>query len=168
MRRSVHVMAPSVLGRPTWSGLMSFAYSLRSKDRRPGCIARAAPVGFGCLRRQPSGWLRSLRSRRARSAVLMRGATSMRRAAFHGIPPRGFTSSSCRRIEQILPGCKQSLEGEGIACGKLHRPSRKTDHLVWRFYVAAGSQRDFVFRVGSWHPRKRSLLAARFDGRQPG
>jgi hypothetical protein len=54
------------------------------------------------------------------------------------------------------------LEGEGIACGKLHRPTRKTDHPVWRFYVAAGSQRDFVSRVGSWHPRKRNLLAARF------
>ena len=56
------------------------------------------------------------------------------------------------------------LEAEGIACGKLHPPSRNTDHPVWRFYVAAGSQRDFAVRVGSWHPRKRSLLAARFGG----
>jgi hypothetical protein len=56
------------------------------------------------------------------------------------------------------------LEDEGIACGRLHRPSRNTDHPVWRFYVAAGSHRDFAVHVGSWHPRKRSLLAARFGG----
>lgn len=54
------------------------------------------------------------------------------------------------------------LDGEGIACGKLHRPSRVADHPVWRFYVAAASRRDFVSLVGSWHPRKRGLLAARF------
>lgn len=61
------------------------------------------------------------------------------------------------------------LEDEGIVCGKLHRPSRVVDHPVWRFYVAAASQRDFVSRVGSWHPRKRGLLVARFVGdQQPG
>jgi hypothetical protein len=60
------------------------------------------------------------------------------------------------------------LEMEGIACGKLHRPSRNTDHPVWRFYVAAGSHRDFVSQVGSWHPRKRGLLASWFGGQQPG
>jgi len=54
------------------------------------------------------------------------------------------------------------LEDEGIACGKLHRPSHRADHPVWRFYVAARSQRDFVACVGSWHPRKRGLLATRF------
>jgi LAGLIDADG-like domain len=58
------------------------------------------------------------------------------------------------------------LEDEGIACGKLHRPSRVADHPVWRFYVAAASQRDFVSRVGSWHPRKRDLLVARFGSLQ--
>ena len=61
------------------------------------------------------------------------------------------------------------LEEEGIVCGKLHRPSRVADHLVWRFYVVASSQRDFVSRVGSWHPRKRGLLVARFGlCQQPG
>jgi LAGLIDADG-like domain len=68
-----------------------------------------------------------------------------------------------------IANLKGILEDEGIACGKLHRPSRLADHLVWRFYVAAASQRDFVSRVGSWHPRKRSLLEARFEGfEQPG
>jgi hypothetical protein len=61
-----------------------------------------------------------------------------------------------------IAGLQAILEDEGIACGKLHRPSRTADHPVWRFYVAASSQRDFVARVGSWHPRKRSLLATRF------
>jgi hypothetical protein len=54
------------------------------------------------------------------------------------------------------------LEGEGIACGKLHCPSRSAENPVWRFYIAASSHRDFVAQVGSWHPRKRRLLATRF------
>lgn len=57
-----------------------------------------------------------------------------------------------------------ALEVEGVTCGKLHRPTRNTDHPVWRFYVAARSHRAFVAKVGSWHPRKRRLLAARFGG----
>ena len=63
---------------------------------------------------------------------------------------------------------KAILESEGIACGTLHRPSRTTDHPVWRFYVAAVAHREFIARVGTWHPRKRRLLAARVGLRQPG
>src|SRR5438552_2142895 len=52
---------------------------------------------------------------------------------------------------------KAMLEGLGIACGKLHNPSTHIDDALWRFYVAARSQRAFVENVGSWHPLKRAL-----------
>jgi hypothetical protein len=67
-----------------------------------------------------------------------------------------------QRDRRDIANLRTMLETEGIVCGKLHRPSRNADHLVWRFYVAAASHRGFVSSVGSWHPRKRSLLAARF------
>jgi LAGLIDADG-like domain len=54
------------------------------------------------------------------------------------------------------------LEQGGIRCGKLHNPSVSVDAGLWRFYVLAESQRAFIDRVGSWHPRKRRLL----DGRR--
>jgi hypothetical protein len=61
-----------------------------------------------------------------------------------------------------LTELRDVLELEGICCGRLHNPSRHRDPNLWRFYVAASSQNAFVTRVGSWHPRKRDLLAARF------
>jgi hypothetical protein len=54
------------------------------------------------------------------------------------------------------------LTHEGIECGRLHNPSRNRDPDLWRFYVAAGSHATFARKVGSWHPRKRGLLEARF------
>jgi hypothetical protein len=49
----------------------------------------------------------------------------------------------------------------GIACGALHNPSVSADPDLWRFYVRTSSHADFIERVGSWHPRKRSLLESR-------
>jgi LAGLIDADG-like domain len=60
-----------------------------------------------------------------------------------------------------IAALRATLEREGVTCGALHRPTRNTAHPVWRFYVAAGSHRSFIERVGSWHPRKRRLLATR-------
>ncbi len=95
----------------------------------------------------------------------------LRRGGWHstGMPLRGSTSSSCRRTEQISPTCGRSSKMRGLPVGSCTSPSRDADHPVWRFYVAAASHRDFVSRVGSWHPRKRGLLVAR-SGRlqQPG
>lgn len=89
-----------------------------------------------------------------------------------GIPRRAaarFYIQFVQKDRADIANLRAILEDEGIACGKLHRPSRNTDHPVWRFYVAAIAQRDFVSRVGSWHPRKRSLLVARFGQiRRPG
>jgi len=48
-----------------------------------------------------------------------------------------------------------------LECGRLHNPSVRADPDYWRFYVLANSHRSFLRRVGSWHPRKRSILDAR-------
>jgi hypothetical protein len=54
------------------------------------------------------------------------------------------------------------LMSEGMECGRIHNPSRRVDPDLWRFYVAASGHGAFAAKVGSWHPRKRSLLEARF------
>ena len=56
---------------------------------------------------------------------------------------------------------RECLEKEGIACGSLHNPSVRVDPSYWRFYVLARSHGDFCRQIGSWHPRKRSLLHER-------
>jgi hypothetical protein len=60
------------------------------------------------------------------------------------------------------------LEAEGIRCGQIHNPSRLRDPDLWRFYVVAASHGSFAAKVNSWHPRKRSLLDARFGVGQRG
>jgi hypothetical protein len=60
------------------------------------------------------------------------------------------------------------LVSEGINCGRIHNPSRLVDPDLWRFYVLASGHKAFVTRVSSWHPRKRSLLDARFGIKQRG
>ena len=51
----------------------------------------------------------------------------------------------------------------GVSCGTIHNPSKRVDPNYWRFYVAASSVTAFIGQVGSWHPRKRPLLAQRVE-----
>lgn len=46
----------------------------------------------------------------------------------------------------------------GIACGRVHNPSRRADPDYWRFYVRAASYKDFARTISSWHPEKLSCL----------
>jgi hypothetical protein len=46
----------------------------------------------------------------------------------------------------------------GIACGKVHNPSKKVDPRYWRFFIRAKSYEDFAKIIGSWHPVKRRFL----------
>ena len=61
-----------------------------------------------------------------------------------------------------LSRLRRFLIAEGISCGMLHNPSWRVDPDFWRFYVRAESLEVFARVVGSWHPRKRALLAERF------
>jgi hypothetical protein len=63
---------------------------------------------------------------------------------------------------------RMMLVSEGIDCGRIHNPSRQVDPDLWRFYVLTSGHEAFVTHVSSWHPRKRSLLDARFGIRQRG
>jgi hypothetical protein len=60
-----------------------------------------------------------------------------------------------------LSRLRRLLVAEGIGCGRLHNPSQRVDPDFWRFYVSAGYLATFGRAVGSWHPRKRAILAAR-------
>lgn len=53
------------------------------------------------------------------------------------------------------------LERLSIRCGRLHNPSVRADPHYWPFYVLSASHWTFAERIGSWHPRKRELLAVR-------
>ena len=57
-----------------------------------------------------------------------------------------------------LQRVKRYLGEFGIACGKLHNPSKKVDANYWRFFVRAKSYEDFARIIGSWHPVKRRFL----------
>jgi hypothetical protein len=57
-------------------------------------------------------------------------------------------------LEQV----KAILAVLGIACGKVHNPSKRIDPDYWRFFVRAKSHLAFASRIGSWHPVKEQLL----------
>ena len=75
-----------------------------------------------------------------------------------------FVQKDIGDIEEL----RTMLVAEGIDCGRVHNPSRRVDPHLWRFYVLTSSQRAFATKVGSWHPRKRGLLDARFGVEQRG
>jgi len=64
-----------------------------------------------------------------------------------------FAQKNRNDIEKV----KRYLEEIGVRCGKIHNPTKK-DPNYWRFFVSSRSYKDFVEKVGSWHPRKRQLL----------
>ena len=53
---------------------------------------------------------------------------------------------------------KQYLTELGIACGKIHNPSKSVDPHYWRFYIKAKSYADFAYIIGSSHPEKFKYL----------
>ncbi|HEX2026470.1 MAG TPA: LAGLIDADG family homing endonuclease [Nitriliruptorales bacterium] len=59
------------------------------------------------------------------------------------------------------------LERLSIACGRLHNPSVRIDPEYWRFYVRASGHSRFAAVVGSWHPIKARIIAARFGPARP-
>ena len=68
-----------------------------------------------------------------------------------------LTQKDKAKIEKI----KFILDVLGIKTGKIHNPSYKVDPNYWRIYILAKSQKLFVDKVGSWHPRKINILKNR-------
>ena len=60
-----------------------------------------------------------------------------------------------------LKKIKKILKDLEIQIGKIHNPSYKINPNYWRMYILADSQKLFVEKIGSWHPRKISVLSKR-------
>ena len=60
-----------------------------------------------------------------------------------------------------LKKLKKILTNLAINTGKIHNPSKKANPNYWRMYVLADSQKEFIKKIGSWHPRKRRILEKR-------
>ncbi len=68
-----------------------------------------------------------------------------------------LTQKDRAKIEKI----KFILDGLGIQTGKIHNPSYRVDPNYWRIYILAKSHKLFIEKVGSWHPKKISILKNR-------
>lgn len=81
-----------------------------------------------------------------------------------GMPRNGdsrFYIQVTQKDHHDLQQVREFLEDLGVRCGRIHNPSARVDPGYWRFYVLARAHADFAARVGSWHPGKWPVLAAR-------
>jgi intein-encoded DNA endonuclease-like protein len=60
-----------------------------------------------------------------------------------------------------LEKLRDLLNDLGIETGKIHNPSQSVDPDYWRMYILADSQRIFLAKIGTWHPRKIKVLKKR-------
>jgi len=65
-----------------------------------------------------------------------------------------FSQKNKEDLEQL----KSYMTELGIMCGKTHNPSKRIDPQYWRFYVSCKSYKEFIEKIGSWHPVKKQLL----------
>ncbi|MBT9151446.1 MAG: hypothetical protein DDT40_01639 [candidate division WS2 bacterium] len=63
--------------------------------------------------------------------------------------------------KEKLEKLKVLLNYLGIKTGKIHNPSQSVDPDYWRMYVLADSQKIFLTKIGTWHPRKIKALRKR-------
>lgn len=68
-----------------------------------------------------------------------------------------LTQNNKEKIEKL----KKLLTDLGIKTGKIHNPSRKVMPNYWRMYILASSQKTFIKKISSWHPRKIKTLRKR-------
>jgi len=61
------------------------------------------------------------------------------------------------KIEKIT----KMLNKLKVETGKIHNPSKRIDPNYWRVYVRAKSHKDFVNKIGSWHPIKSKIFQKR-------
>lgn len=63
--------------------------------------------------------------------------------------------------KEKLKKLKKILSDLGIKTGKIHNPSQSVDPDYWRMYILADSQKKFLTKIGTWHPRKIKALKKR-------
>ena len=68
-----------------------------------------------------------------------------------------LTQNDKEKLEKL----KKILNDLWIKTGKIHNPSYKVDPDYWRMYVLADSQKRFIEKIGSWHPRKIRTIKKR-------
>ena len=68
-----------------------------------------------------------------------------------------LTQNDKEKLEKL----KKILRDLGIKTGKIHNPSYKVDPNYWRMYVLADSQKRFIEKISSWHPRKIKTIRER-------
>jgi intein-encoded DNA endonuclease-like protein len=81
-----------------------------------------------------------------------------------GIPKNSkakFYIQLAQKNEKKMRDIKNILTDLKIKTGKIHNPSQKVDPNYWRIYVSAESQKAFVEKISSWHPRKIRTLVER-------
>src|SRR3989344_5859010 len=54
-----------------------------------------------------------------------------------------------------------ALTDMDISCGVIHTPSKRVDPSYFRFFISAKSYKDFMDKIGSWHPRKHLIFESR-------
>jgi len=62
-----------------------------------------------------------------------------------------------KKLEKL----KVLLNDLKIKTGRIHNPSQLVDSDYWRMYVLANSQKIFLTKIGTWHPRKIKALKKR-------
>ena len=79
--------------------------------------------------------------------------------------PRGLQSKFYIQLVQKDPEkiakLKAMLHALNISSGLIHNPSARVDPDYWRIFVSTKSHQQFVQTIGSWHPRKYTILRER-------
>jgi intein-encoded DNA endonuclease-like protein len=71
-----------------------------------------------------------------------------------------LTQNNREKLEKL----KIILEDLGIKTGKIHNPSQSVDPNYWRMYILTNSQKIFLAKIGTWHPRKIKTLRRKKKG----
>ena len=81
-----------------------------------------------------------------------------------GIPRNEKASFYIQLVQndkEKLEKLKTLLSDLGISTGKIHNPSIAVNPSYWRMYVLANSQKAFLEKIKTWHPRKIKTLSKR-------
>lgn len=76
-------------------------------------------------------------------------------------PNDRFYIQLVQKNKKKLKMLKKLLDRLDIKTGTIHNPSKRVDPEYWRMYVAKDSYGKFIRTIGSWHPKKQSILIQR-------